>query len=394
MADSNRQLIQYSKESTYGVAPTGAYNTIPFSSHTLRPTSDRQEDDTIRADGQRLEPQQLSIGAEGDIVSRVKYGTLDDWLASALRHSTTWQSSVAVMTADTTISINATTGIITLGTGVWDNTPAVGSWIRLTGPAAAGNASVFKVSAATTTTITVTNKEGMVTASSGDAITIVQGAMIENGVQKDSYSIEGQHLDLSTPLFPLWVGMALNRWRFNMAIRSFASMTFSFIGKKETSPIPTSTIAGSQNAYTDKPSMQCVDNVLKAQYKALGVELTEFNIEIDNGIGTHEVLGELGAKRFRLGSFTVTGNVKAYFQDATLVNDFLANTSGSLALVLKDSDTAPGNIYVMDIPSMKFATGPRDNTGLNSDVMVDLQVQGFRNAAEDQTMRIVRFPNS
>lgn len=394
MADSNRVLLTTAKESTFGTAPGGTYKSLPFTSHSLRGTSDRQADTTIRSDAQMLEPQQLSIGAEGDVNSMIKYGTNDDWLAASLRHSTTWDAGATIATANVNIAINATTGVITLGTGTWSVTPTAYKWIRITNATNAGNNNVFKVASATTTTITVSNKVGMVTESAAAAITIKQGEQITNGVGLDSWTIEATHEDLTTVLYPRWVGMVINRLRLGMTVRSFGNMTFGFVGKKEIGPIPTTTDAGGVTPYTDFASMQCVDNVLKMQYLNAAVELTDFNIEINNSISGHEVLGSLGPVRARAGSFGVTGNVKAYFQDATLANDFLSNAVGSLSLVMKDSSNALGNIYIIDLPAMKFGGAPRDVSGINTDVMLDLPILGFRQSTENSTLRIVRFPNA
>jgi Phage tail tube protein len=92
MSDTSRSQLYFAKESTYGVAPTGAFTALRFTGESLQHNQDTIESAEIRADRQVSDVVRNSISATGDINFELSYGTFDEFLAAAL--GSAWQTGV------------------------------------------------------------------------------------------------------------------------------------------------------------------------------------------------------------------------------------------------------------------------------------------------------------
>ena len=82
--------------------------------------------------------------------------------------------------------------------------------------------------------------------------------------------------------------------------------------------------------------------------------VTSIDLSIDNGMEALYVVGSDETLLPSIGKSTVTGSITAYFEDATLIDKFIAETASSLSFVLTD---LAGNSYTFDLPNIKYNSG-------------------------------------
>ena len=119
-----------------------------------------------------------------------------------------------------------------------------------------------------------------------------------------------------------------------------------------------------------------------------GFEGLEFNFSLNNNLRQRNVIGTLGPTSMGSGTLAIGGTLRAYYESAALADKHLNFTESSLAIVVQDPD---GSGYVFEFPSVKYTQGPRNATGQNTDVIIDLSFEVKRNASEDVMVRIVKF---
>lgn len=387
MSNADRVLMSYVAESTFGTTPNSALNELRMTGESLGQDTTTVNSAEIRDDRQIAEVIRSDIGVSGDINLELSYGTYDDLMQYAL-YSAGWSTSNDAIASSTDLTFAANT--ITLGAGSWSNTPAVGSWIKISGATDnAANNGYFKVTAATSTVITV-EQTFSDTGSESGSTTINIGSQIANGVNQTSVSFERRYADLSNT-YEAFVGCVLNA--LNLSLTTGAAMTGSFgiMGKSASSE--TSTIGnGTYNeptSGTPNQILNTIDHITRLDENGSTLGATAFSIALNNNVRARPQLASLGPVSMGEGAVELTGTLQAYFATAALFNKYLNFTSTSLAVVL--SDTA-GNAYVIDLPNVRFTSGRRVAGSTNSDVIADLAFTATRDATEDVTIRIVRFP--
>lgn len=388
MSDSNSVSLAAIKESSYNEVITGnpPLTEIPLISESLEQTTNSSTSATLRSDRQRSDVVRTGVQTGGDLKFALRYGDYDNFMASSLMGNA-WSTAAAIMTANSTIQATLAGTVFTLGIGVWATTPTAGMWIEVRGFAAAGDNGYFKVVSATTTTIVVENGAGMTNEAAGNAITIMQGAQIVNGTTLDSWHFERGYTDLSSK-FAQFGGLSFNSFALEIAADTEITGTFGMIGALEASA--TATLGdGSNVAASSNQEMNSIDHIPGLLQGGAVLDLLKIDFNLNNNLRARNIIGNLGAQSMGSGSIDLTGNLQAYFTDHTLMDLYLNWTSTSLAVISEDD---AGNAYILDFPNVKLSAGKRPATGLNVDVIADMQFVAYRDGTEDVTFRIVRFP--
>ena len=391
MADSNRLNLAYVAESTWGTTPAGPpiLQDLRFTSESLGQDTNSVTSQEIRSDRQVADIIRTGVSVSGDINGELSYGTYDDFFASVL-YSAGWSTAVVVDAADTAISVTSTS-VFTHATA-WAITPTVGMWIRVSGFVAAGNNGFFKVTAATSTTITVAGTP-LTIVSAGPAITINQGAQIVNGTTETSFTVEKEYSDLTNE-FASITGLIPATMNLSVAADQIVTLGFGLLGKTETTTAAT-VGDGTNDAATTSQVMNGIDHVRSVSENAASLSITAFSMEVQNNLRQRLQVATLGPISIGAGFVNPTGTVQAYYTSAyaDIVDKYIADTASSLALVLRDgSSITAANHYVVEFPRIKYSAARRVAGGVNQDILADMSWSAYREPTEGVTCRIVRFP--
>lgn len=394
MSDANRVALRYVEETTWGEVPSGPpkFTDLRFTSEGLIGDKNTEVSEEIRDDRQIPDIIRTGIMASGDINFELSAVTYEDFMR-ALLMSAGWSSVVVVMSSGT-VDVVAATGVFTHSSG-WDNVPTVGQWIRFSGFAGSevGNNGYFKVSAADATTITVSNKDDLVDASTVSAL-CKQGAQIVNGVDETSFSLEKEFTDLAST-FLLYRGMMVESLSLDIPVDGRITGAFSFMGRDEQSETATSG-DGSPNAANTNPVVSSANDVQFINIDNGSVCLVSGSIEITNNLREIRCAGELGLNSIGVGRFGVTGDLELLFTSLTQKDKYLAHTESGFAIAIEDGVTGGtnglGNGTVIEIPSYQMASDETVAGGVDTEVVESISFEAFMDATEEITCRITVFP--
>lgn len=389
-ADASRVNLAYVAESTFGVTPSGppTLADIRHTGETLRQDTSTTTSNEIRADRQIPDRPRTSISASGDINFELFYGDpLHDLFRYAL-WSADWTTAVTVASGDTGVSAAASDNSFN-HTGSWDNNPAPGDWIQVsgfTGASTTGNG-VFRVISVTSSKIIVEGEVALIDDSAGEAVTITAGAHISAGTTCTSLAIERQYGDLTNE-FAIFNGMVINTLNMSVAAEAILTGSFGFLGKSEASA--TSTAGdGSNTAAATGDVLNAVDNVTALLEGGGAHDITGFSMALNNNARTRIQVGSAGAISVGAGNIDLTGTLTAYYESSTEIDKYLAYTASRLGLITTDADS---NIFIIEIPRVKYSAGSRNASGPNTDVIAELSWGAMLDSATSQTLQMFRFP--
>jgi hypothetical protein len=144
-------------------------------------------------------------------------------------------------------------------------------------------------------------------------------------------------------------------------------------------------------ASTTNPIMNGTSNIgrLDAASAAFEEKLKMVDIEINNNLRGKDALGEAGNFEIGLGTFNASGKVSAYFQDNTLYARLINHDDTAIGFYITDAD---GDSIGIVFPRVKFGTGNPNATGINTDVMLDIDFQAILDPVSGATAIISFLP--
>jgi len=379
MSNTNRVQLAYIEEESFGGEHVAGNAQIlrlrgeGFKQNTAVITSEE-----IRSDRQIVDVIRTGRSGEGNIDFELSYGTYDELLKSVLMDSD-W--SVAVNIQAITISAaSADNSFNDSGSGF--GSFVADEWIQVSGFTNPANNGIFKIVSKTISKLVVAGGI-LVTEAEGDTVHIKQGERIINGITLDSYAFERKYVDLNS--YSSFKGVCLNQLSIDVPADGIIKGSFATIHVGEES-------TGLSESYDDPTTTEPVTGANHVQniLENMGeLAILSTSLTLNNNLRTRLQVGTLGAVGVGTGSVEIGGGLQIYFENHTLFNKYLNQDETSLSLVVEDND---GNIYVIDLPSIKITGGQRVAGGLNTDVIGDFEWKAFMNPDEEITIKIVRFP--
>ncbi len=275
---------------------------------------------------------------------------------------------------------------------------SVGQWIKVGGTAAAeqfataeNNGWARITSIAATALVLEQLPSGWSTDTAvGKTIRVWIGDYLRNGTTRSQFTIERAHTDVNQ--FFQFLGMVPSQATFTYETGAIMSGEFEFLGKSMTRA--GATVASATNAAPTAPIFNAVNDValVKLGSSTTGI-IDNLNLSLNNNLRGQKAISVLGNAELGTGRFESTGSIRAYFEDGTLVDEYIANTESSVTIINTKTDQALGNnqALVMDVPRVKWGEMTVDAGAINQDVFLDLTFTGFEETTLAYQYGIDRF---
>ena len=150
------------------------------------------------------------------------------------------------------------------------------------------------------------------------------------GTTRRSFTVERYHADITQYIRS--TGCNFNSMSLSIAPNSMVTGSLNVVGKDLA--VSSTILTGA--TYADDTVTQPFDSFTGSITEGGSsiATVTSLELSIDNGIEALYVVGSDSTLEPSVGKSTVSGTVTAYFEDATLINKFIAETSSALEFVL------------------------------------------------------------
>ncbi len=248
-----------------------------------------------------------------------------------------------------------------------------------------GNAGVNKVYTITSVAGNLLGVSPLPPVLAAGAKVCVKGSLLRNpsnvaSIAQRKFTIETGFNDVNQ--FLVMDGLVPGSISLDLAAGEIVTGSIGFQGRG--TAIRSTTLIGTA-PYVQLPSqstevMNATTNVgtIEKDGVALATAIQSLSISGDGGLRTQSALGSKFARGIGQGRFNLTGSISAYFETATLFNEFLTHDTVSLSFRLTDLDS---NSYVITIPAVKFTTDTMNPSGIDTDVMEEIEWTAFRDAS-------------
>lgn len=386
MSNASQTSFKIAAESPYGTQASSGFYVMGITSSSVRPLTTYQQDATIRASRDIPDLVRLGIGADGEVGFALRHdpsGALYQLMESVLQSAT----ATAVTVAVTGVTGTTVSGGIELsgGSGNVETGIEVGDVVRILDNTTF--AGFFEVSAVDTVAHKITILgDGSPSFNGQTDLAVLRGKRLKNGTTQKSYTVEVGHSDMTgSDKFEVYTGMVPDRMRLTIADGQMTQGAFNFVGKR-LSETRATTIDGSAALAPTTQVMNCVDHVPTFRISSTNYEATEISFEVNNASAARTVIGTLGSKSVRSGSFQVTGTLRTYLDDYTEFEKVVNDTESSLVVACRD---AAGKAYAFVFPRIKYSQVEAPVTGQDTDVFVTLQWQAVYDSGANCTMKIL-----
>lgn len=381
-AESNRVSLRISEEAVWGETPaTPTMARLPYLSNTIGHNKRVKQSEVLRSDRMRDAQIQVGVDAGGDINFELRFADFAALFRCALASAFTLQSTTGAGTANNFGFAVAGAGVqVITGPAAWTTNYIVGAWVRVKLAAQALNNGVFKITALTSTTMTVANSTGVAEATS---VAVIAQNTMRNGTTKRSLLIEKQYEDL-TNVYVNFRGMRVSGLSLSIQTENIITGTVRFVGQQ--GRVAAATVSGSLTNASANDSMTASTNV-GAIFEGgvlLSTALKSISFDLNNNIRPLAAMANVAAIGINQGSIQLTGRVEAYFEDLALYTKVINHTSSSLQFTVTDPQ---GNAFVFTLAQLKWTGNPND-PGMDQDVMLPLEFSAEREPTANYMIQI------
>jgi len=177
--------------------------------------------------------------------------------------------------------------------------------------------------------------------------TFDSSGVITIGTSQQFLTIEDSANDITQ--YRQFVGCGVSTMSVSIAPNQMVTTTFSIVGKDLTqtaTPLDATPTASSGNQPFDSYSGSISDGG-----SSLAI-VTAIDFSISNSLAPTFVVGSASTPQLEFGRAVVEGTVSAYYEDATLINKFLNETTSNIEVVV--DDLTSGSSYTFLIPEVKY----------------------------------------
>jgi Phage tail tube protein len=380
--ESNRVGLRVSKETTWNETPSSpTMARLPYLNETLTHSKRTKQSDVLRSDRMKDAQVQVGYSGEGDINFELRFSDFDTLLEVALASTYSAATTTgAGSPGNLQFAVSGGGTQVITGPAAWTTNYVVGAWVRVKLATNGPNNGVFKITAKTSTTLTVANASGTAENSS---VAVVSQKTMRNGTTKQSVLIEKQYEDLTTNYIN-YRGMRVAGLSLNIQTEEIVTGTFRFMGSRGN--IATATVSGGFTGPSTNNSMTASLNVgsIVEGGASLTTAIKSITLDLNNNVRALMGVGQAGAIGINMGSIGLTGRVEAYFEDQALYTKVVNHTSSSLEFRFTDEAL---NVMVITLAQLRFSGNPQ-NPGIDQDVMLPLEYSCERQPTDSYMIQI------
>lgn len=357
LASGIAKQVRYKVESTFGTPPGAASaQLLRRVESSVDLSKDTYQSDEIRDDYQISDYRHGVRRVAGNIKGELSAKTYADFIAAALRRD--FSAVTALSSLSITIAGTAPSYTLTRGSGSYlTDGLKVGDVVRLTAGTFNSNnlnknilvvtlsANVLGGIVLNGSTLTA---EGPI-ASATLSIVGKKTYTPTSGHTDKSFSIEHFYSDIAQS--ELFTGCKASAIDINLPPTGMGTIDIAFMGKD---------IVTATAAYFTSPTAATSTGVVAAVNGALIVNGTQIaictglSLKIDGGYSADPVIGANTMPAIYPGRVNVSGQFTAYFQDATLRDNFVNEDEITLVVALTASNAAAADFIAFSLPRIKL----------------------------------------
>ena len=395
LASSSVVQVRVIPELTFGTVPVdGNPRNLRVTGETLDFVISKEQSKEINATRTITSVIPVTANSSGGVSGEISYQEWDVLMASTLQSTPVVYGTSGVAGTASTFAYTATTitnavTALTL-TDRWTGdagSPVMGQWFQVQHSGNANDKKVFRISTSVAPTATVITLDAstpatVVGASAGGKIAT---SRLTHGTTQTSLTIERNAFDITQ--FMAYTGMTPSKMSVGVSSGSLSTISFDFMGKSvqtgAVTQLPGTPIASyaydihsGVSGVTGSTWATCI--LWEAGIPLAGTFVKSISLDFDNTLRSQEAICTLGAVSIGSGTIQVSGSMSVYFADLALFNKFKANTNSSIIFSSLDANN---NGYIFTIPVANISSWKTNASGKDSDMMVDIQFIGLRDAA-------------
>jgi len=357
--------LAYKVEVTYGLVPAAATaQALRRVTSDLSLSKDSYQSNEIRTDQQVSDMRHGVRRVAGTIAGELSPGTYKDFMAAAVRKA--WVATTAMTAVALTIAGSGPTYTVTRGAGDFLAGAGIkaGDVVQLTvGTLNAANISKNLVVASVTATIlTVYPLNGVALVAegpvSGCTVTVVgkkSWAPLTSHTNL-SYSIEHWFSDVSQS--EVYSGCQPASIDLQLPATGLSTVSIGFAGQDITTAA--AQYFTSPTAATTTGLTAAVNGLLLIDGVA-STAIRSFSLQIQSNRSGDAVVGSNIVPTQFPGRIMATGQLTAYFENATLRDAFIAETDVAMSVVLSSDNTATSKFVAFVLPRCKLTSATKDD---------------------------------
>jgi Phage tail tube protein len=382
-SQNSRAGLSFVPEVTFGVTPgSPTLVSLPINTHSLDLSKERVTGNEIQPDRMLRVDRHGNRSVSGDIVVDLRKGDFDAFFESCLMSAFADSATLATLTATS----SAGTATITFAAQTVPPYP-VGSAITVAGITPAGFNGTWTVTACTTTSVSFLNG----TAGPQTVAGTIKNRALKVGITPKSFSIEDAALDIAQ--FRLFTGMTVDTAAVSIKPNSMIATTFSLVGKdmtmSGTSVDPTKDPSSINQPFDSYSGTLSIGNA-GAAMTAVAL-ITGIDFSISNSLAPTFVVGSSSTPQIEFGMCSVEGTITAYFEDATLINRFINETTSAFQVTVNDPSGASN--YTFHFPRVKINGASVPVDGPTGSRVISLPFVALYDTAENTNIEIIRNPS-
>lgn len=374
-------LVRARKETNWGTlaATTGA-QTYNRRSCSLDLAKDSYQSEEITPTYQVSDFRHGARRVEGDLTAELSPGGHAAFVQSGLRRDF---AAIAASTATMTIATSTTLG----GIQLYTIARSAGNWLTdgyKAGMVGRLTAGTFNAANLNKNFFVVALGTGTMTGFPANAVAMVGEGPIANGVfsatgkytytpasgqTNDSYTVERWFPDVGQSR--VFSGCRVRSLGMQLPPSGMALLSIGFLGKD--------LAIGTSTAYFASPTaapsigkLAAVNGAILIGGTPRGV-VTGLDISVDGGHSVGQVVGANVTPDVFVGRVRVSGNVRAYFEDATLLDAFKDETEMALAMAFFTGVTGTADFMSFMLPRVKFGSAAIDDGEKGLEVSASFQ---------------------
>ena len=384
--DSSSAILSFeppvSPNNDYGtLEDTAQYAIWRMTSESMKPNAASTRSEEIDAERMTTGILRTDSGAAGTINSELAFNTFDEQIQYALQAAALPAGTHSAGAGVTVGASNLLTDVdLTAGNGYTE-----GRWIKISAATDVENNGVFRIVGDGAGSITVAGRP----LTSGGSCTVDLTNFIENGITCTHFGL--LKLLSGTPdVYTGFGGSVINALTIAGERGGLITASFDLFSKLMTNEGASHPSAGGNATASANPPLSSVadfNNVVEAN-ALTATDIISFAFTLTNNLRPRNVMGTEGAIGVGNGSVTLEGSYTKYFENMTLVDKFLANTTSQFGVGMQDEN---GAVLAFDAPAIKYTDAQKVAGGKDTDILMELSFEGFKETASGNDLKMFSF---